>query len=136
MLSIKSWMDDENVLYFIQYIMLKYNYTDYQSLLYWCIFFKFYVLYTTHSNSCSYLQIWCLKAGSINKFSQTLLITQYLYVWLWWSKLLNFVVEMNTFYWNNSKLRNTLQCVLLNTVIGKYWDHSFVEPDLKHRISI
>jgi hypothetical protein len=44
--------------------------------------------------------------------------------------------NMNTFYWNNSKLRNMLLCVLLNTIIGKDWEHSFVEPDLKHRISI
>ena len=28
-----------------------------------------------------------------------------------------------------------LICVLLATVIGKDWEHSFIEPDLKHRIS-
>jgi hypothetical protein len=33
-----------------------------------------------------------------------------------------------------SKLRNIL-CVLLKTVIGKDWEHLFIEPDLKHRIS-
>ena len=27
------------------------------------------------------------------------------------------------------------QCVFLKTVIGKDWEHSFIEPDLKHRIS-
>ena len=37
----------------------------------------------------------------------------------------------------NSKLqiRNKLVCVLLQTVIGKDWEHSFIEPDWKHRIS-
>jgi hypothetical protein len=35
----------------------------------------------------------------------------------------------------NSKLRNMLLCVLLQTVTGKDWDHSFIEPDWKHRIS-
>jgi hypothetical protein len=35
----------------------------------------------------------------------------------------------------NSKLRNMLLCVLLKTVIGKNWEHSFIEPDWKHRIS-
>jgi hypothetical protein len=39
---------------------------------------------------------------------------------------------MNTFYWNNSKLRNILLCVLLKTVMCKYWQDSFIEPDLKH----
>jgi hypothetical protein len=33
-----------------------------------------------------------------------------------------------------SKLRYIL-CVLLKTVIGKDWEHLFIEPDLKHRIS-
>ena len=33
-----------------------------------------------------------------------------------------------------SKLTNIL-CVLLKTVIGKDWEHLFIEPDLKHRIS-
>ena len=28
-----------------------------------------------------------------------------------------------------------LLCVLLQTVTGKDWDHSFIEPDWKHRIS-
>jgi hypothetical protein len=40
--------------------------------------------------------------------------------------------NMNTFYWNNSKLRNILQCVFLKTVIGKDWEYSFIEHDLKH----
>ena len=29
-----------------------------------------------------------------------------------------------------------LLCVLLQTVIGKYGEHSFIAPDWKHRISI
>ena len=36
---------------------------------------------------------------------------------------------------SNSKLCNILQCVLLKTVKGKDWEHSFTEPDLKQRIS-
>ena len=40
--------------------------------------------------------------------------------------------NMNTFYWNNSKLRNILRCVFLKTVIGKDWEHSFIEHDWKH----
>ena len=28
-----------------------------------------------------------------------------------------------------------LLCVLLQTVTGTDWDHSFIEPDWKHRIS-
>jgi hypothetical protein len=35
----------------------------------------------------------------------------------------------------NSKLRNMLLCVLLQTVIGKVWELSFIETDWKHRIS-
>jgi hypothetical protein len=34
-----------------------------------------------------------------------------------------------------SKLCNILLCVLLKTVIGKDWEHSFTESDLKQRIS-
>ena len=26
-------------------------------------------------------------------------------------------------------------CVLLKTVIGNDWEHSFIEPDLKHHIT-
>jgi hypothetical protein len=36
-----------------------------------CIHIPVQKIYTTHANSCSYLQIQCLKAGSINTFSQT-----------------------------------------------------------------
>ena len=40
---------------------------------------------------------------------------------------------MNTFYWNNSKLRTIfLLCVFLMTVIGKDWENSFIEHDWKH----
>ena len=28
-----------------------------------------------------------------------------------------------------------LLCVLLQTAIGKDWEHSYIEPDWKHRIS-
>ena len=28
-----------------------------------------------------------------------------------------------------------LLCALLRTVIGKDWEHSFIDPDWKHRIS-
>jgi hypothetical protein len=42
---------------------------------------------------------------------------------------------MNTFFWSNSKLPNILLCVFLKTVISKYWEHSFIEHDWKHRIS-
>ena len=43
--------------------------------------------------------------------------------------------NMNTFYWNNSKLPNILLCVMLKIVIGKDGENSFIEHDLKHRIS-
>jgi hypothetical protein len=40
---------------------------------------------------------------------------------------------MNTFYWNNSKLRTIfLLCVFLMTVIVKDWENSFIEHDWKH----
>jgi hypothetical protein len=43
--------------------------------------------------------------------------------------------NMNTFFWNNSKLRNCLLCVFLKTVISKDWEHSFIEHDWNQRIS-
>ena len=45
---------------------------------------------------------------------------------------------VKTFYWKqtpSSKLRNMLLCVLLQTVIGQDWEHSFIEPNWKHHIS-
>ena len=45
-----------------------------------CIHIPVQKIYTTHANSCNYLQIQCLKAGSINKFSQTVSVALYLYV--------------------------------------------------------
>jgi hypothetical protein len=45
-----------------------------------CIHIPVQKIYTTHANSCNYLQIQCLKAGSINKLSHTLSVALYLYV--------------------------------------------------------
>ena len=36
---------------------------------------------------------------------------------------------------HHSKLSNIVLFVLLKTVIRKDWEHLFIEPDLKHRIS-
>jgi hypothetical protein len=43
--------------------------------------------------------------------------------------------NMNTFFRNNSKLRNMFLCVFHKNVLGKDWEHSFIEHDWKHRIS-
>ena len=33
------------------------------------------------------------------------------------------------------QITNIFQCVILKTVIGKDWEHSFIDPHLKHRFS-
>ena len=42
--TMNSWRLTKSLLYFIQYVTLKYNYIEYQSFKYWCIFFYLTVI--------------------------------------------------------------------------------------------
>jgi len=43
--DMNGWRHTKSLLYFIQYVTLKYNYIEYHSFKYWCIFFYLTVIY-------------------------------------------------------------------------------------------
>ena len=86
-----AWKLTKNVLYFIQYVTLKYNHIEYQSFTYWCILgFLFYSY--LHSN-----KITSIKSDPFNSITKVyrlsifllffvyiLCLTIYIYIYTWW----------------------------------------------------
>jgi hypothetical protein len=59
-----AWKLTKNVLYFIQYVTLKYNHIEYQSFTYWSILFFLFYSYL-HSN-----KIATIKSDPFNNFTK------------------------------------------------------------------
>jgi hypothetical protein len=67
-----GWKLPKNVLYFIQYVTLKYNHIEYQSFTYWCILFFLFYSYL-HSN-----KITTIKSDPFNNFTKVYRLSMFL----------------------------------------------------------
>jgi hypothetical protein len=77
-----GWKLTKNVLYFIQYVTLKYNHLEYQSFsrIYWCILFFLFYSYL-HSN-----KITSIKSDPFNNITKVYRLSIFLlfYVYILW----------------------------------------------------
>jgi hypothetical protein len=87
-----GWKLTKNVLYFIQYVTLKYNHIEYQSFTYWSIFFFLFYSYL-HSN-----KITSIKSDPFNNITKVyqLLIFLLFFVYILWLTIhVHYVVLKN-----------------------------------------